>query len=211
MRCVIVVDRAFGVVREILALLAPPDQGAERAVADGNAGEAAVEQRIGNAGLLLHAVGERDVGRVDAADIENQIGLEREHDLEIGGVAAPGDAPDLRPPADVGQQELALLRTVGARPAEQKLGCQRVEHDRGRRPGREDTRDARRHRHSAAGTVGHAGGAGAARDHQRGRQSGDQCAAIEAHAGHSLALPCGNHHAPGAVALGKNSCSPLIL
>src|SRR5262249_24716967 len=54
--------RVFGVARKALALLAPPDQCAERAVAQRNALETAVEQRVGNARLLLHAVGERDVG-----------------------------------------------------------------------------------------------------------------------------------------------------
>ena len=102
----------FGGAREGLALLGPADQRAERTIGLRDAVEAAVEQRIGNAGLLLHAVGERDVGRADAADVEDEVGLEREHDLEIGGVAAPGDAADLRPAADVGQQELALLRRL---------------------------------------------------------------------------------------------------
>src|SRR5262249_38859419 len=82
--------------RKALALLAPPDQCAERAVAQRNSLETAVEQRVGNARLLLHAVGERDVGRVHAADVQDEIGFEREHDFEIGGVAAPGDAAPLR-------------------------------------------------------------------------------------------------------------------
>ena len=41
-------------------------------------------------------VGKRDEGRIGRADVEDEIGLERQHDFEIGGVAAPGDAADLR-------------------------------------------------------------------------------------------------------------------
>src|SRR5262249_60038579 len=92
----------FGVARKALALLAPPDQCAESAVAQRNAFETAVEQRVGNARLLLHAVGERDVGRVHAADVQDEIGFEREHDFEIGGIAPPGDAAYPRPAAAVG-------------------------------------------------------------------------------------------------------------
>src|SRR5262245_36018800 len=114
--------RVFGVARERVSLLAWSDQGSARALDARSAVTAAVEQRVGNAGLLLHAVGERDIGRIDAADIENEIGLEREHDLEIGGVPAPGDAAHFRPAADVGEEEFALLRPICARPAEQKLG-----------------------------------------------------------------------------------------
>ena len=90
-------DRAFGIARERPPLLASPDQVTERAIAERDAVEAAVEQGVGDSGLLLHAVGERDIGRIDAADVGDEIGLERENDLEIGGVAAPGDAAHFRP------------------------------------------------------------------------------------------------------------------
>ena len=179
----------FGGAREVLALLGPSDQRTERAIAQRDAVEAAVEQRIGNAGLLLHAFGERDIGRARAADVEDEVGLERQHDLEIGGVAAPGDASHLRPAADVGQQELALLRPVGARPAEQQLGRQRVEKDRRRRPRRKHALDPRRHRHRAAGAVGHDSGARPAWSEQRGGESRDQRATIDAHVAVSLARP----------------------
>ena len=144
----------FGGAREVLALRGPADQRAERPIGLRDAVEAPVEQGIGNAGLLLHALGERDIGRARAADVEDEIGLERQHDLEIGGVAAPGDASHLRPAADVGQQELALLWPVGTRPAEQELGRERIEKDRRRRPRRKYALDLRRHRHRAAGAVG---------------------------------------------------------
>src|SRR5262249_120034 len=44
--------RVFGAARIGVALLALPDQRSERAVGKGNAVEAAVEQRVGNSGLL---------------------------------------------------------------------------------------------------------------------------------------------------------------
>ena len=152
-------DRVLGAARKGLALLAPSDQRSERAVAERNAVEATVEQRVGDAGLLLHALGERHIGRVHAAHIENEVGLEREHDFEIGGIAAAGDAAHFRPAADVGQQEFAFLRPVGARPADEKLRRERVEKDRRRRSGGKHARDLLRHRHGTAGAVGDRRGA----------------------------------------------------
>ena len=122
-------------------MVAAVDQGAERAVGRGGGLEAAVEQRIRYAGLLLHPVGERHIGRADVANVQNEIGLERQHGLQIGGIAAPGDASNLRPAADLRQQELALRRPIGARPAQQQLRRQRIEHDGGRRPGRKHAGD----------------------------------------------------------------------
>src|SRR5262249_41564605 len=83
--------------------------------------------------------------------------------------------------ADVGQQEFALLGAVRARPAEQKLRRQRIEHDRGRRPGRKHPLDPCRHRHRASGPVGHGRGTRQARRKQRGCESGPSRAAIEQH------------------------------
>src|SRR6516162_10300683 len=173
--------RVFGVARKALALLAPPDQCAERAVAQRNALETAVEQCVGNTRLLLHAVGERDVGRVHAADVEDEIGFEREHDFEIGGVAAPGDAAHFGSAADVGQEEFAFLRPVGARPADEQFGRERVEKDRGRWSRRKDALDTRGRRHDAAGAVGHARGARTPRRQQGRSETCDQRAATVGH------------------------------
>ena len=89
-------DGLFRIARRGLAGIAASGQCADGAVGARDAVEASIEQRIRNAGLLLHAVGERDVGVVDDADVEDQVGLERQHHFEIGGIAAAGDAPDLR-------------------------------------------------------------------------------------------------------------------
>src|SRR5262245_41850467 len=83
---------------------------------------------------LGHSRHSRHIGWVHAADVEDEIGFEREHDLEIGGVAAPGDAAHFGPAADVGQEEFAFLRPVGARPADEQLGRERVEKDRAYEP-----------------------------------------------------------------------------
>ena len=109
MRPEMVRDRLLGIAGEHLGLLAAADQLAEQAVGCRRGLEAAVEQRIGNAGLLLHPVGERHVGVGHVADVEDEIRLEREHGLDIGGVAAAGDPADLRAVADIGQQELPFL------------------------------------------------------------------------------------------------------
>jgi hypothetical protein len=137
--------------------------------------------------LLLHAIGERNVGRIHAADGEDEIGLEREHDFEIGGVAASGDAADLRPPAHVGQKKLALGRRIGARPADQAIRRQRVEQDGRRGAGGKHALDPRRNRHRASGAVGHARGAGTPRGEQRGRRGADHQGATIDHGNASQA------------------------
>ena len=81
-------------------------------------------------------------------------GLSASTRFQVGGIAAPGDAADLRPCADVRQHIGALFRPVGARPADQQVGRQRIEQDRGRRSGRENARDLFRDRQRAAGRIG---------------------------------------------------------
>ena len=162
-------------------MVAAVDQGAERAVGRGGGLEAAVEQRIRNAGLLLDPVGERNISRADVADVQDEIGLERQHGLQIGGVAAPGDASHLGAAADLRQQEFALRRPIGARPAQQQLGRQRIKHDGGGRSGRKHAQNLRRHRHGAAGAIGHGRGPPPAGDEQHGRDCGQEGAAAERH------------------------------
>src|SRR5262249_26434721 len=69
-------------------------------------------------------------------------------------VAAPGEAPDLRPRTDVGQQKLALVGAVGARPAEQQAGRQGIEQDRGRRSRWKHAGDPLRDLDPASGCIG---------------------------------------------------------
>ena len=143
--------------------------------------EPAIQQRVGNAGLLLHARRERHEGRRGRADVEDQVGLERQHDFEIGGVAAAGDAADLGPGADIRQHVDAFFRPVGARPAEQQIGRQRIEQDRGRRPCGKHASDLLRHRHGAARRVGDGRGAAGARRKQRSRAAQHQRPPVKLH------------------------------
>ena len=146
-------ERIVRVTRELFGLVLASNQLAELAVGLRDRVEAAVEQRVGNAGLLLHPLGQRDEGAAGRADIEDEIGLERDHAFQIGGVAAARDAPDLRARADFRQHVHALFRPVGAGPAEQQLGRKRIKQDRGRRAGREHARNFFRHRQRAAARV----------------------------------------------------------
>jgi hypothetical protein len=147
-------ERIFGVARKLLGILGATDQLAERTVGLGNPGEATIQQRIGNAGLLLHAVRQRNEGGAGRSDVENEIGFERKHGFQIGGVAASGDAADFGPRANLRKHVGAFLGPVGARPAEKQIGGERIEKDRCRRSGRENARDLFRHWQRAPGRIG---------------------------------------------------------
>ena len=49
----------------------------------GAVGEPAVDQQIGDAALVLDPARQRDIGLRDAAEVEDQVGPGREHDLEV--------------------------------------------------------------------------------------------------------------------------------
>src|SRR5262249_59239120 len=83
--------------------------------------------------------------------------------------------------AEVGKEEFGSLPPVGARPADEQFGRERVEKDRGRWSRWKDTLDTRRHRHDAAGAVGHACGACTPRRQQGRSEACDQRAAIVGH------------------------------
>src|SRR5262249_34022326 len=119
----------------------------------GQRDEVPVKQGIGDAGLILHARSERYECLAGRPDIDNKVGLEREHCFKICRITAPGDAPDFRPPANVRQHVEALLRMVGSRPAEQQIGRKRIQQDGRWRTGGKYTLDARRHRYGPSGTV----------------------------------------------------------
>jgi hypothetical protein len=104
-------------MRKLFGLGLPAGQFAELAIPLHNGVETAIEERIGNAGLLLHPVGEGDVGIVDGADIENEVGLEIEQHLEVRRVAAPGEAPDLGLVAGARTQQRTLRRLVAPSPS----------------------------------------------------------------------------------------------
>ena len=92
--------------------------------------ERAVEEHIGDLGLLLHIVGERYIGGTDAADIDDQIRLELEDILQIGGAAAPCEPTVFRQFAHALQEESLFSRARRPHPTNHLLRCKRVEQDR---------------------------------------------------------------------------------
>src|SRR4029434_1032202 len=79
----------LGVTRQLFGSLTDAQRFSCRDIRAWNLGEATVEQQIRNTGLLLHAVGERYIGRVDHTIVDDHIGTGRQHDLNIGRVAPP--------------------------------------------------------------------------------------------------------------------------
>ena len=57
--------------------------------------QAPVEQDVGDARLLLHAVGEGGERAGGRAHVDDEVGLRLQHDLDVGGAAAAGEAPQL--------------------------------------------------------------------------------------------------------------------
>src|SRR6516225_8691497 len=87
-------NQGFGVVGERLHALGNPEQGADSAQCRGGFDEPTADQREGNMGLLLHAIGERHIGRAGIADIEHQIGSQPHDVFEIDRIAASGKPPE---------------------------------------------------------------------------------------------------------------------
>ena len=142
--------------------------------------EPAVEQGVGNPGLLLHAGGERHVGVVDGADVEDQIGLELEQNFEICRVAAAGQPTNLGLVAPARAQKFALLGIMAAGPTDEEIGRKRVEENRRRRPGCEDTFNLFRNRKRATTRIGD-GRACKARREDRGRRAAQERSAMQQH------------------------------
>jgi hypothetical protein len=183
--------RLLGIAREGFGLIRAMRQLAELAIGRHDCRETAVEQRVGNFRLLLHARCERDECRIGRPDIENEVGLERKHGFEVGRVAAAGEPADFRPRAHIGQHELAFLRAIGARPADEDLGCERVEEDGGGRAGGEYAGDRIGNWHGTAGRIDDFRGARGRRRNEA-RRAGEQHAPRDHHvrrsyAGESLA------------------------
>ena len=142
------------IVSEIEAVGFASDQLAELLVGRRQRQDSAVEQRIGDAGLLLDCLRQCSVARRRRADVEYEIGLERDNVLKVGEVAAPGESADLRPRANRGQQERACFRPVAVWPAQQQIRRQRIKQNCGGRPSGKDALDACRRRYGPASIVG---------------------------------------------------------
>jgi hypothetical protein len=67
--------------------------------------EPPVDQKVGNAGLVLHPVRKRNVGLVDRAKVHDHVGLGGHHRFQIGRIAPTGEPADLRQVAYRGQKK----------------------------------------------------------------------------------------------------------
>ena len=76
------------------------------------------------------ARGRRDVRRARRADVENEVGFELEHHLQIGRVAAPRKTAELRPGCNLWSEVSALFGTIGTRPPQEQVRRECVEQDR---------------------------------------------------------------------------------
>jgi hypothetical protein len=88
-------DYCSGVAGELLGTLLSIENSAESAQCFSSIGEAAADQRRRNVRLLLHGVGERDIGG-RRVDIEHQVRRELYDIFEIDRVAAPGEPTQFR-------------------------------------------------------------------------------------------------------------------
>ena len=158
-----------------------PDQLAESPIGRAGLIEMSVEQRVGNAALLLDAGGERREAPLDIADIEDEIGLERDDGVEIGGIAAAGDPRQLRPRGDFGQQKLARFGSERLQPTHEQIGGERVERHRRRRAGGIDAGDMIRRSDGPAGRVGDGCGGSSPRHDECGREAAEKNSTINAH------------------------------
>ena len=66
-----------------------PEDGADELHACDGVGEASINQQIGDPGLLLYPISERHIGRIDCAEVDDEIRLGFDHDFEVSGIAAP--------------------------------------------------------------------------------------------------------------------------
>ncbi len=144
----------LGIGGQRLAALGHAERLADQAERVGRRLEAAVDEDVGDARLRLHAVREIGIGVAHRAEIEDEVGLQRQHALEVRLAAPPGQ------PAGLGQVAVRygdigpLLGPQRARPAEQALGLQRIDQDRGGQARGEDTFDPLGDLDHAPGRIG---------------------------------------------------------
>ena len=118
----------FGVARERFAPLGYADRRADFAKQPRRTGQRAVEQQIGNRGLRLDALGERDVRRGRRADVDDDVRLRLQHALGVRRVAAARQAGEFRQRCNRIRQKRALVVAWRARPADPLFGRKR-EHE----------------------------------------------------------------------------------
>jgi len=129
----------------------------------------AVDERIRNRGLALHAVGERDVSVRDRPEIDDQVGLRRHHDFEVHRAAAAGEAADLRQLTHARRQVRQFLGRRLAVPADQFFRRQHGDQHQGGRARGDHALDPVGHRDRAAGGVDDVARVGTARQQRKKR------------------------------------------
>lgn len=145
----------LGVARQCLTALRHPENIAQQAQGRRRAFEATVDQDVRDAGLALNPIGLIDEGVAHGAEVENQVGLQRQHALKIGFAGLSAQT------AHAGQtgvgfgEEIEFLAAIGPTPAEHAVRRHDVEGDGGRPTGGEYALDAVRNDNAASGTVDH--------------------------------------------------------
>ena len=152
------VEGLVRVAGELLGASLHPQQVSQQPVHLRRLVESAVEKHVRDLGLILHVVGERDVGGADAADIDDQVRLELQHILQVGGVPAPREPAVFGQVAHALQQECLLGRARRSHPADHLLRRQGIEQDRRGRSGGQDTRYPLGKLDAASGRVGDGAG-----------------------------------------------------
>src|SRR5262249_58607644 len=89
-----VVQNVLHAVGELVGALSEPEDAAQKPHRGQRVSEAAVDEQVGDRGLALHAVGERDIRVRNRSEVDDQIGLCGHHDFKDGRVAASGEAGD---------------------------------------------------------------------------------------------------------------------
>jgi hypothetical protein len=147
-------EHCLGVTGESLRPIGNAEEIADSAQCRRGFGETAADQHCGDVRLLLHLIGERNVSRGRAADVEHQIRRQPHDIFEINCIAPAGKPSDLRQLGILHRQKGLRLRTRGSCPAQHFLGCCRKECYRGWRPRWEDPPDRIRYIDSTTGGIG---------------------------------------------------------
>ena len=135
-------ERFLGVGRQLGAARRPADDGRGQPQRRRRGGKRAVDQGIGNARLVLHAVGQGYERLRHRPEIDHKVRLGRDQAFEAHGVAAAGEPAGLRQIARRRRQEFLLRRCRQTNPAHHHIGRQHIHQHRRGRPGDEHVADA---------------------------------------------------------------------
>ena len=132
------VEGLVGIACELLRAILHAQQLAEQPVHLRRLAQSAVEEDVGDLGLILHIVGEGDVRWADAADVDDQVGLEFQHVLQIGRASAPREPAVLaadRARSPAGRPSRPGSACAPSRSSSPARGCRGGRRRAARRPG----------------------------------------------------------------------------